>query len=401
MDFVNEEIITIQDDTYLEGCSPHSYYNTIKSPSFPKEHSIFSPNVPQSDTQCENKNYSNNLNSNSIENKKTNDETIKIDEDFDYLSNIQEQKLSDITNNIIIESNPEKNEEDYINDSNINNIKDTSKKETECLKDKNEINKKQEISKSIPIFKVIYNYKHNSTFKINDVIKDESDGVLFYISLGIGFIHNKGRIPKNLKKMGVKGKHDNTSLDNGIREVLTSCKDNIHAFVKKLCLEEPYGMEIQSLNIKPQMGSKEEDYQKFFPKKLKFIYFDSIPKNIGKILNEERKKKGDKFIYEHNKPKITNVIVREGANKNIKNKILYTLSNEVSYGDMLDAYFNKEIKEIKKGNVSINLDNFRRYEDCLNDYDAKIKMKLRHKILEIKSNNIKLRASRKKQFKFG
>ena len=395
--FVNKQIIMIQDDNNLEGCSPHSYDDI--NHLFPKDYSNFNPNIPQPDTQCENKKYSKNENSNSIENKKTDNVTNKIDEGFDY--DLQEQNLSDITNNMRNDSNSDKNEEDYLNNSNIIYMKNISKKETECLKDKNELNKKQEINKSIPIFKVIYDYKHNSNFSINDVIKDESDGILFYISFGIDFIYKKGRIPKILKKMGAKGKHDITSLDNGIKKVLTSCKNNIDDFVKNLCLKDPYGMEIQSLNIQPQMGSKEEDYQKFFPKKLKFIYFDTIPKNIGKTLNEERKEKGDKFIYEYNKLKIKNVIIREGANKDIKNKILYTLFNEVSFGDMLDAYFNKEIKEIKKGTVSINLDNFRRYEDCLNDYDAKIKIKLKKKILNIKNNKIKPRVSKKLKFKCG
>ena len=60
------------------------------------------------------------------------------------------------------------------------------------------------MSKSTRLFKVIYDYKYNCSFNINDAIKDEFDGVLFFIFLGIGFIYNKGSIPKNLKKWELK-----------------------------------------------------------------------------------------------------------------------------------------------------------------------------------------------------
>ena len=398
----NRKDITIQDYTNMEGCSPNIKNETNIDCCF-KDYSNFKN--PQPDTQIENKNYSNNIIYTSIGNKKTDDETnhnYEGSDDENNPNNLKKQNLRDIANNNISETNqPENNEEDFINNLAILKIKATSKKETECLKDNNGFNKKLVSSKSTPIFKVIYDDKHNCSFNISDVIKDESDGVLFFISLGIDFIHNKGRLPNNLKIMGVKGDHGNKDYDDGIKVVLNSCKEKIHAFINQLCSKDQIGIKIPPLNIKKQRGSKNEDYRLFFDKKLKNIYSDSIPRNLGKILNEERKKKGDKFVYGRNKPIITSAIVREGANKDIEKKILYTLFNEVSYGDMLNAYFDNTIKELKKDNISIDLENFERYEDCSKDLGEKTKKEMKEKIIAIKDNTeIGLRKiEKKKRFK--
>ena len=373
----------IQDDTNMEGCSSHK---DEEIPTFSKDYSEYKPKLPPQYTLYENKKDSNNHDSNSIENKQTDEQTNKMDEECDNSYNLPKQNLLDISNNCITETS--KNEKDFLYNLKINEINAISKNKTECLKDKNELNKKETINKS-PIFRVIYDYKHN--LNINVIIKDEFDGVLFYLAIGLDLIYNKGRIPNILKKMiGAKGKHDNTYMDNAIKCVLTSIKESIDAFVKSLCLNDPFGTEIQSLTIQPQMGSKKEDYIIFFDKKLINIYFDAIPKNLGKFLNEERKEKkekGENFINEHNISTIKNVCVRESANKNKEVKIIKTLFNEVSFGDMLEAYFDKSQQYIKKGDVSIDLNNFKRYEDCLNKiYNQETKEKLKNKILKLMSD---------------
>ena len=103
----------------MKGALQNIKDETNTNPCF-KDYSDFNPYIPHPDTQFENKNYSNNQKSNSIGNKKTDDETIQNDEEFDDKNNpiiLQNQNLSEITNNNNInETNqPENNEEDFIN----------------------------------------------------------------------------------------------------------------------------------------------------------------------------------------------------------------------------------------------------------------------------------------------
>ena len=367
-----EKTITIQDNTNIEGCSQIGKEEA--NTTFLKDLTSLNPNKPQ-DTDDNTKNL-NNENSNSIGHKNTDDDTNKMVEESDDM-NLPEQNLQDeIENKFLNESNqPKKNEKDCIkNPSSLIKIETISK---------NGKKRKLSMSKSTPIFKVIYDYNHN--FNINDVIKDESDGILFFLSMGSDFIYNRGRIPNILKDFGAKGKHDNKSTDNEIKKVLNSFKNEVDAFVHEFCKKKPYGLEIQSLNI--SIGSNKEDYQKFFDKKLIDIYDNFIPKNIGRTLNEERKKEGEKFVYDHNKIRIHNRFNRERGNE------LYTLFNKVSFGDMLEAYFDNNKNEIVKDGVHIKLDNFKRYNDCLNNsYNDDQKDKYRTKISNIKKKENKKKA---------
>jgi len=182
----------------------------------------------------------------------------------------------------------------------------------------------------------------------------------------------KGRIPKYLKEKGIKGNHDNSSDDNIIKCVFTSVKNCVHNFINLLCIEK-YGIKLNPLNLQPELGSSHESYRKFCENDLNSIYINSVPKNIKsypKELKNENINQKVKYLNENNKIWIK--------------KTNDTLFKEIRFYDMIEVYFDNSIKFIEKDNIKIDLGNFERYDNCLNDkYDKETKERIKNKIKKI------------------
>ena len=202
----------------------------------------------------------------------------------------------------------------------------------------------------------------------------------------IGIINTKrGCIPNKLKYLK-EGKHDNKAKDNSRKKLFNLCASSLDDFIRNEF--EKYKINLYCLNIKSQLGTSLDDFDKFFNKKIIQIYFDSSPK--GKAKSNEG----------YNKKQITLILEKELKNNRIKVK-------------MLNIIFNLEFKKIFKmflydipyiicsnnnnENYKISLNGFKTYKYHLKEFDDDIQERFKNNVKLFLKGKIKHRKLRKKR----
>jgi len=195
----------------------------------------------------------------------------------------------------------------------------------------------------------------------------------------------RGRIPNKLKNVK-KGKHNNETKDNSRKRLFHLCANSLDNFIRNEF--KKYKIELYNLNIKSQLGTSLDDFDKFFDKKIIQIYFDSSPK---------RKTESN---IDYNKNYIQLVLEKELKNNGIKIKIL-------------NMIFNMEFRKIFKmfiydipyiilsnnsnENYKISLTGFKTYKYHLEEFDDDIQEKFKKNIKLFLKGKIKHRKLRKKR----
>ena len=145
----------------------------------------------------------------------------------------------------------------------------------------------------------------------------------------------------------------------------------------------PKNQKINRPTIENQIGSKYEDYNKFFKNTYYKILCKTIPKRykgqkikIDKIKTTEEEKER---IYQYNEKELDDIL------ENDTTGILFRLLN-LTFGEFLKAYLNDD-KMIKKNESFISLEGFKTFEKCFNEgddsYTKDQKEKYKKKLLEI------------------
>ena len=183
-----------------------------------------------------------------------------------------------------------------------------------------------------------------------------------------------------------KGKHNNETKDNSRKRLFHLCANSLDNFIRNEF--KKYKIELYNLNIKSQLGTSLDDFDKFFDKKIIQIYFDSSPK---------RKTESN---IDYNKNYIQLVLEKELKNNGIKIKIL-------------NMIFNMEFRKIFKmfiydipyiilsnnnnENYKINLIKFKTYKYYLEEFDDDIKEQIKNDVKLFLKGEIRHRKLRKER----
>ena len=193
-----------------------------------------------------------------------------------------------------------------------------------------------------------------------------------------------GRIPNILKNIK-KGKHDNKAKDNSRKKIFKLCANSLDDFIRNEF--KKYKISLHCLNIKSQLGTSLDDFDKFFDKKIIQIYFDSSPK-----------RKAESNI-DYNKRQIKLVLEKELKNNGIKIKILNIIFNmefrkifKMFLYDIPYIIFSNNTNE----NYKINLMGFKTYKYHLEEFDDDIKKQFKNDVKLFLKGEIRHRKLRKK-----
>jgi len=194
-----------------------------------------------------------------------------------------------------------------------------------------------------------------------------------------------GRIPNILKNIK-KGKHDNKAKDNSRIKLFNLCAHSLDDFIRNEF--KKYKISLHCLNIKSQLGTSLDDFDKFFDKKIIQIYFDSSPK---------RKTESN---IDYNKNQIQLVLEKELKNNGIKIKILNIIFN-IEFRKIFKMFL-YDIPYIilsnnNNENYKISLIGFKTYKYYLEELDDDIKEQIKNDVKLFLKGEIKHRKLRKER----
>ena len=180
----------------------------------------------------------------------------------------------------------------------------------------------------------------------------------------------KGRISQIKKALGVKGKHNENSMDNLENKIFNKCMNSFDKeFIKNECKKYNYPIVLKDIGIKKQLKRNFIDYNIFCNKTLYEIYIHSFPKNMKKSQKLKIINDGNN-INEEAKVNINQLINLEKNNKKAETKILYLLFKKTIFYVILNAFlFDRNI--IIVDGTEIELKGFKTYKDYFNGLTSK------------------------------
>lgn len=362
------------DDSNFEDCSKNPYPGRIEEETnLNNEYNDSCNEQPWPSIKTEKEEIKDNCLLENLENKNTSGGTDEIksqkekdslnskrnenEQYFNFISckNLQ-QELNCDSNNMPLINVTQSTEEKISNKFSKNNFDYNSIK----VSKENEKNK-TELTKFKPIFKTENDNKND--FSI----------LIFLVFAFKDISKKKGSIPKYLKLLGVKGKHNQNTIDNYIKCIFNKCKDSLHSSIT--ILFEKYGFFPNELTIESQIKGGYPAYRKFSKKTLIEIYCFSFPKNVGEEIKKNRKKHG--FINQYNLLRIKQAINLEKRNKEEKIKTLDILFNKTIFYSVLEAFLDDKTFIISD-KTKIDLEKFITYGFCLNYKSPQEKEKIKH-----------------------
>ena len=245
---------------------------------------------------------------------------------------------------------------------------------------------------------------NNINKKYNDLISSDNNIFAYFclknINTAIIRIIRKNfkifKLPKYLKN---KNTNISRFYENGVKRSIAECSHSIHNVI--INLSKKY-IKIYKLNIKKQLKCSIRDFQLFFDKPLKEIYFDILPKKIPSIYKNDREK-GKIDICEKIKRQISFALNEEKKDKNVKIKKLNKLFDEkTTFWLILEAFINDKNTIILNNenenneNEEIILEGFSTLKDCLFPFKTNEKDEIRIRITMIKEGKVKMRNPRAK-----